>query len=398
MVAEPRYLQYFLTQAKLKTQDNLGLLLVDKETQNGRSVIKAWKNAKSGPLDNVLSDPDHKFLLRPDRANHIIIYPGAFNPPHRGHIDTLLDGFKNSGPGLNIVATIVAPTGDNELRAKEATRRAKGEPATQVMLDQRQREDLLRGGLASLTGLASHTKVWTFPGLDPFKGYLEVVKNLALAEGYAIEFLSLKGPDHLVFDRPILYPTYPNCRKIIFTEATRRMDKEAWQQDGRPRNLKGGWKPWSCIGRIHAAGREGVVWRSTIEGAGDCEVRLLTDPDRTGKLETSSTKIRNLMTDPQKKKDRKSLDEELEKAGAFCIDMLLEFHEDNTKTGNTHSGSIQRGNTQTGNTQSAKTQSGNVQVAPRSGNTQPEKVQRANTDAGSTHGRKIVQPSKKKTL
>lgn len=40
------------------------------------------------------------------RANRIIVYPGAFNPPHRGHLHLLNHVFYHGVPDLNVVAAI----------------------------------------------------------------------------------------------------------------------------------------------------------------------------------------------------------------------------------------------------------------------------------------------------
>lgn len=342
MLVKTTYLREYLLEAKLKTQEDVQLLGVDMKRQNAGNIIAAWRNMGDGPLDDVLPDVDDRPLLpsgQDKHINHIIIYPGAFNPPHRGHVDTLQDGFlndnlhnsdlQNKGPNINIVAAIVAPTGDDRLRTKEAGRNAQDAPQNQVILSQKHRVSLFKGhlqGSDNYNGLARKTKMWKFPYLDPFEGYLQEVKRLAGLDGFEIEFLSLKGPDHLFFDKPIMHPTYPDCKTIMFTEATRRAGEDIWEQDGRPKNLVGAWSPWSNIGRVR--GRDGAVWESTLPGPEGSAVRLLTDQDKTRRTETSSTAIRNLITN-QNGLDYDSLVQELRKAGVFDPETLLEFNSGN---------------------------------------------------------------------
>lgn len=235
-------------------------------------------------------------ILRSDQTNHILIYAGAFNPPHVGHVKILADGFYNSGPGLNIVSTFVVPIGDNGLRAKEDARKG----SSQLVFTQKQRAELLIAYLREtdeLRDLACKTKVWNSPTLEPFPGYMRRVMQLAGVDEFDVEFLSLKGPDHLWFDKPVKHPALLSCRKIIFSEISRANGK-AWI-NGQPRPLKGGWSPWSKISSV--TGDDSVtssVWECTLTNPAGSAVRLLTDDSKAPKPEISSTGIRKMLSDP----------------------------------------------------------------------------------------------------
>jgi hypothetical protein len=314
------------------SQDDVRLLQAGKKTQLDAHLLQAWKSMTEPPAASVRKDRMIKPVLRSDQTNYIIIYPGAFNPPHRGHVEILEDGFCNSGPTLNIVAALVAPTSDDRLLAKEADRSGTGPSQNQVTFSQSQRESLLRDHLsnrASVKELACKTQVWKFHSLDPFDGYMRLVQKLAADEGFTIDFLSLKGADHLSFDKPLKLSSLLDCRKVIFSEIS-RVNEEAWT-NGRPTPLKGGWSKWSVVSSV--TGRDGVcrsVWQSTLVTPAGSAVRLLTDDNKAGKFLTSSTAIRNLIMDPPKGMNSESLAQALGKTGAISPKTLLKFYMENS--------------------------------------------------------------------
>lgn len=330
----------YLLLAWKETQKSIDLLQVVPTKESDKHALKTWEKKKRQPTIRVETEHNIRGIrpvLRRGQTNHILIYPGAFNPPHKGHIDMLRDGFHNSGSDLNIAAVIVAPTGDDKLREKERGRNGQGSPTKQVMLDQMQRALLLEGHLkrSNLTELACRTEVWTFPSLTPFKGYMQRVRQLARDDGYAVEFVSLKGPDHLCFDRSIIHPTYPDCSRIVFVETTSRRNEDVWE-NGQPKQLQGDWTEWSrARGVSRIDGRDGELWQSTLESSEDSWVRLLSNEIKNRQTEISSTGIRKLITEGPEDRDFASLVQELETVGALCPEMLLAFQTENTKTDDT---------------------------------------------------------------
>jgi hypothetical protein len=57
-------------------------------------------------------------VLSRDRANHILLYPGAFTPPHVGHLRLLQHVLNHHGNELNVVAAMVFPRPDYYLERK----------------------------------------------------------------------------------------------------------------------------------------------------------------------------------------------------------------------------------------------------------------------------------------
>lgn len=273
-----------------------------------------------------ITESDKPFL-RSDQTNHILIYAGAFNPPHSGHMDILADGFNKSGPGLNIISAIVLPLSDRGLQAKEDSRKNTGPAPRQVMLTHKQRAELIMAHLRetdALSDLACKTKVWSFPEMNLIPGYMHRVIELAAADGFDVEFVSLKGPDHLWFDRPIKHPALILCRKIIFSE-TQRTNEDTWVE-GHPRRLKGGWSPWSEISS--ETGEDGVtrsVWECTLETPAGSAVRLLTHDNEAEKPDISSTRIRKVILDSVPGEDLDVLVQKLRDAHVISPETLVEF-------------------------------------------------------------------------
>jgi len=55
--------------------------------------------------------------LKPNCINHILLYPGSFNPSHLGHVALLNHGM-SAGHDLNIIAAIIVPLDDKSLDRK----------------------------------------------------------------------------------------------------------------------------------------------------------------------------------------------------------------------------------------------------------------------------------------
>lgn len=268
-----------------------------------------------------------KPILRSDQTNHILTYTGAFNPPHSGHMEILADGFNNSGPGLNVISTFVVPLRDDGLRAKEDARKSTGPAPRQVMLTLRQRAELIMAhlrGTEALRELACKTKVWSFPELQPIPGYMRRVVELAAADGFEVEYVSLKGPDHLWYNRPINHPALIMCRKIVFSEI-QRANKDTWVR-GRPRRLRGGWSRWSEVSS--ETGDDGVtrsVWECTLTTPAGSAVRLLTHNDKAERLDISSTRIRQVILESAPGEDLEALVQQLRDAYVISPETLVEF-------------------------------------------------------------------------
>lgn len=298
-------------------------------------LIRAWKETVDPNVENHLPasifalkiTEDDKPFLGSDQTNHIITYSGAFNPPHRGHMDIFADGFRNSGPGLNIISGLIIPIPDDGLQAKEAARKASGPAPPQVMLTLKQRADLIMKHLRGTEALREHackTMVWSFPEYTPIGRYMRRVLELTAAGGFDVEFVSLKGPDHLWYDRPIKHPALIMCNKIVFSEVS-RANPDTWVE-GCPRSLKGDWTSWSEISNV--TGDDGVtrsVWECTLGTPAGSAVRLLTDDNKADKPDISSTRVRKIIMESDPGEDREALIQKLREADVISPETLVDF-------------------------------------------------------------------------
>ena len=128
-------------------------------------------------------------LLQKGRVNRVLVYHGSFNPPHRGHLELLRHGYLHGGDGLNLIAAIVKPKSDEDLRKKYT-------PKDEALMYTREQRTKFWNQDLRFPGWA-----WVYDGVDStFRTFRHELQILASADGYKLDFVTLGGPDTITPD------------------------------------------------------------------------------------------------------------------------------------------------------------------------------------------------------
>ena len=128
-------------------------------------------------------------LLSKDKVNRVMIYVGAFNPPHVGHLSVLCHAFQSSAD-LNVVAGLVYPLSVDYIVSKNyhSNRR--------LVLSERQRSELWEKDV--------RFPAWAFAPrtYDTLKDLQTKIASAAKKDGYEIRYIRVTGPDNWDIDNP----------------------------------------------------------------------------------------------------------------------------------------------------------------------------------------------------
>ena len=169
-------------------------------------------------------------LFSKDQPNRIILYAGAFNPPHISHLQVLRHALESS-PDLNIVAAIIYLREDDYLERKNQ------HSGRSLVLTNKKRANLW----CRDSRLPAYTWVCDSPGI-----YAKLEKDLireARKDGLKICFVSLVGPDNWVVLHPPERDTL-NANEFLISDAGRKAD---WYVgEGPPRKARG-YTAWQRV-------------------------------------------------------------------------------------------------------------------------------------------------------
>lgn len=276
--------------------------------------------------------------LRAGKKNRVVIYCGAFNPPHTGHVACLVDALQHvaKDPDLgDFVACIIVPLDDEYLLLKEENKIA-NEPSaskttTPMTLSGKDRADLLSSYIHSAASgldaqLRSKVQVWAPARAKTVTDIPQLLAAEARNKGFDMDFILLRSCEYLYYGdkgatrNPRVI--HPQCSMVIFTNVGGRNNDGIWQADGSLRPLEEPWTKWEALVVNEDLG-EGVsrtVWSTKSPTS---EQRMI-DTRNTLKSEPSfsSSQIRRLLY-ASDFKDRGTLEKDLREAGAIHAGKLI---------------------------------------------------------------------------
>ena len=162
-------------------------------------------------------------ILSKDKPNRILIYPGAFNPPHASHISVLRHALESS-PDLNIVAAMVRIKRENYLERKNKR------SGRTIVLTNEQRANLWR------KDSRLPANAWVCGSPRSTAELQESLIKVAKMGGFDITFMLLVGSDNWEVNAP---PSRYNwlANEFLISDAGR---PATWCSDGgRPLQAKG---------------------------------------------------------------------------------------------------------------------------------------------------------------
>jgi hypothetical protein len=171
-------------------------------------------------------------LLSKDKVNRVMVYYGAFNPPHVGHLAVLCHAFQSSSD-LNIVAGLVYPTGVDH------TRRKNRHSSRRLVLSEEQRSELWERDV--------RFPAWAFAPREKYNTSTDFETQIASAakqDGYEILYIRVMGPDNWNFDSPCRY-MHSDCSEYLITDVARRTSVVS--PNGVPQPMRG-YTSWQRVG------------------------------------------------------------------------------------------------------------------------------------------------------
>ncbi|VUC28224.1 unnamed protein product [Clonostachys rosea] len=144
-------------------------------------------------------------------VTRILVYPGSFNPPHRGHLDILNHVFENAGVGSEFQGAIILTAEDKEL-----TEKLSGLPENRLLVPLQQRTAMWQEAVKDY----DRYWVWKYGNMEYFRGFIKALRSY-LNRKTEIELVALLGPDNFHPNAETVPPYHWDCQNLITSNAGR---------------------------------------------------------------------------------------------------------------------------------------------------------------------------------
>lgn len=128
--------------------------------------------------------------LRDNQENRVLVFPGAFNPPHLGHTGLLWHVYLSLSSST--IAAIILPMKSSSVTKKKLTKASNRKDRRTFALSSHQRRQLWQDEV-----LGRFVWVWPEDHCDQSSQFLRCVQRLASEDGFQVDFPSLHGGDHM---------------------------------------------------------------------------------------------------------------------------------------------------------------------------------------------------------
>lgn len=150
-------------------------------------------------------------ILESGCVNRILLYPGSFNPPHQGHLDLLRHVYYEAGEDLSIIAAVILPTDDYQLREK-----LRNEPSP-LILERKKRVHLWTGdGLPDWVWVSDKSE-------EEWRNFRRQLEAATKRDKIDLKFILLAGPD-CVGANSMCDPSHWGCWDVITSDISRPVD------------------------------------------------------------------------------------------------------------------------------------------------------------------------------
>lgn len=181
-------------------------------------------------------------LLKRGGQNTVLLFPGSFNPPHKGHLELLKYIFEKAPASLNVIAAMIVLTDETTLSDKMS------EAECPMVLTRKQRISLW------LTNGFPKEWAWIFNRTQAeWNTFRTSLGRSVQRDGFNLKFILVGGPDNIGHGT-IMDPSFWNVRDFITSDISRSVTFRAENSLGQ----LSGHTVWKIVDTDRVAIERGV--------------------------------------------------------------------------------------------------------------------------------------------